>query len=63
MWWHHIESLDDAISLSLRYDPTWRESLRPGAFPVKYRRVFLPLARGIAHKATGRGSRAPRVEP
>lgn len=50
-WWHHIESLDDAISLSLRYDPTWRESLRPGVFPVKYRRAFLPLARGLAHKA------------
>jgi lysine-specific demethylase 8 len=53
-WWHHVESLDDAISLSLRYEPTWRESVRPGAFPVKYRRVLLPLARSIAGMLTGK---------
>ncbi len=42
-WWHYIESLDNVISLSLRYEATWAESVHPGSFPVKYRMVWRPL--------------------
>lgn len=39
-WWHYVESLDDVISLSLRYDARWSEGVHPGAFPVTYRTVY-----------------------
>jgi len=42
-WWHYVESLDDNVSLSLRYDATRREQFHPATFPVKYRTVFKPM--------------------
>jgi cupin-like protein len=35
-FWHHVESLDTTVSLSMRYMPRWSEYLRPYTFPVLY---------------------------
>jgi hypothetical protein len=32
-WWHEVESLDNTISIPLRYDAHWTERIRPNAFP------------------------------
>jgi hypothetical protein len=58
-WWHEVESLDNTISIPLRYDLHWTEAIRPNAFPFALGRLRFALRSAI--RATGR--RALRSPP
>jgi len=62
-WWHYVESLDNVISLSLRFESAWNESVHPGSFPVKYRMTGLPLLRKMRGLlGTGQPFIAPKAD-
>jgi hypothetical protein len=57
LWWHEVESLDNSISIPLRYSPHWSEVVRANTFPIVLGDLRLLLRRAM--KAAGR-TRAPR---
>jgi hypothetical protein len=61
LWWHEVESLDNTISIPLRYSSHWTELIRPNAFPFALGSLRVSLRHAI--KAAGRRTRALRFPP
>jgi hypothetical protein len=59
LWWHEVESLDNSISIPLRYSPHWTEVVRPNTFPLVLGELRLSLRRATEAAARMRALRSP----
>lgn len=57
-WWHEVETLEDSISVPVRYTARWDEHLRPGFFPHAYQRYAKPIVDRLQRPISGT-ARAP----